>query len=135
MRQEFLNGRRGGPMSSLYPGDRLDIANRLRLLRRAKRIRQSHVADDLGLSVSEISRIERGRRRLRADQVAKWAKSLGYRIEMVFWESTEESSLDEESLQVLHQVASALKHMPKPARAALVHEMNLWREEGTGHAK
>ena len=109
----------------------VDIAERLRRLRRAKRIRQSHIADMLGLSVSEISRIERGRRRLRVDQVATWARSLGYRIEMVFWEPEAQltADLDENLRHVLREVAASLPHMPQPARDALVHEMSLWRED------
>jgi transcriptional regulator with XRE-family HTH domain len=111
----------------------LDIAERLRELRRAKRIRQGHIAKNLDLSVSEISRIERGRRRLRVDQLAAWARCLGFRIELIFWEPARGQdlaiTLSDDERRVLTEVAASLRHMPRPAREALVHEMALWRQE------
>jgi transcriptional regulator with XRE-family HTH domain len=113
------------------PGEtKVNIASRLRSLRRAKRINQSRIASSLGLSVSEISRIERGRRRLRVDQLRTWAQSLGYRVELVFWETGEdESDIDDSARAVLQHVVAAIQYMPAPARQALIHEMNLWRQE------
>ena len=105
-----------------------EIAERLRRMRRTKKIKQSRVAHDLGLSVSEISRIERGRRRLRVDQLKTWAQSLRFRVEVLFWESDQALELDDESLDVLREVAASLPSMPGPARQALVHELRLWRE-------
>ena len=108
----------------------MNIASRLRSLRRAKRINQSRIASSLGLSVSEISRIERGRRRLRVDQLRTWAQSLGYRVELVFWETgDDESDIDDSARAVLQHVVAAIQYMPAPARQALIHEMNLWRQE------
>ena len=37
--------------------------------------------------------------------------------------------LDDACADVLSEVASALPHMPEPARKALVQEMRLWKEE------
>ena len=107
----------------------MNIASRLRLLRREKRIRQSHIADRLELSVSEISRIERGRRRLRVDQLEEWADSLGYHMEVLLWESTNQCQLDDETRRILQEVAASLPAMPGPARDALLHEMRLWRQD------
>lgn len=108
----------------------MDIASRVRSLRRAKRINQSLIADNLGLSVSEISRIERGRRRLRVDQLRTWAKSLGYRVELVFWETGEdEADIDDSARDVLKHVVGAIQYMPSPARKALILEMDVWRQE------
>ena len=107
----------------------MNIANRLRLLRREKRIRQSHIAERLQLSVSEISRIERGRRRLRVDQLEDWADSLGYHMELILWEGSQEQRLDESSRDILQEVAASLPYMPSPARDALLHELSLWRRE------
>ena len=110
-----------------------DIADRLRLIRRALKVRQNHIANALELSVSEISRIERGRRRLRVDQLATWARCLGYRVEVLFWEPDHRHELmdhlSDEELDVLTEVAASLRKMPRPAREALRHEMSLWREE------
>ena len=111
----------------------LDIADRLRRMRRALKVRQNHIADALDLSVSEISRIERGRRRLRVDQLATWAECLGYRVEVIFWRpedmSSAQEALSEHEVDVLTEVAASLRKMPRPAREALRHEMALWREE------
>ncbi len=108
----------------------MDTASRLRSLRRAKRINQSFIANQLGLSISEISRIERGRRRLRVDQLRVWARSIGYRVEMVFWETGEDDpDIDESARDVLQHVVAAIQYMPEPARKALIHEMDLWRQE------
>jgi len=113
------------------PGEtKVNIASRLRSLRRAKRINQSYIAESLGLSVSEISRIERGRRRLRVDQLRTWAMSLGYGVELLFWETTDDDSdIDDSARAVLQHVVAAIQYMPAPARQALIHEMNLWRQE------
>ena len=111
----------------------MNIASRLRSLRRAKRINQSYIAESLGLSVSEISRIERGRRRLRVDQLRTWAMSLGYGVELLFWETTDDDSdIDDSARAVLQHVVAAIQYMPAPARQALIHEMNLWRQEAAG---
>lgn len=117
----------------------IDIARRLRELRRGKKTGQEHVARALDISVSEISRLERGVRGLRVEQLGPWAKSLGCRVEMVMWQPPENAAgaggldgrLDEESLGVLGQVAAALPYMPAPARAGLAHEMRLWIEANT----
>jgi len=91
--------------------------------------------------VSAISRLERGIRGLRVEQLVAWAGSLGYRVELLFWKPvlpTEEwmspdvdnaAALDDECVTLLADVASALPHMPGPARRALAHEMQVWREE------
>ena len=110
-----------------------DIADRLRIIRRAMKVRQNHIADALELSVSEISRIERGRRRLRVDQLATWARCLGYRVEVLFWQPNHlgelQESLSDDEMDVLTEVAASLRKMPRPAREALRHEMLLWRED------
>ena len=117
------------------------IASRLRTMRRAQRAPQDIVAQAVGSSISAVSRLERGLRSLRVDQLVAWAGALGYRIDVVFWMPTLEDEkwdtehpelamgLDDECANVLAEVASALPHMPEVARKALVHEMQLWREE------
>ncbi len=108
----------------------LEVAGRLRSLRRAKKIGQEHIARYLGISVSEISRLERGLRGLRVDQVGLWAKSLGCKAELVIWETTdsENPGLDDDSLSVLREVAQSLPHLPGPARKALINQMRIWRQ-------
>ncbi|HHO54083.1 MAG TPA: XRE family transcriptional regulator [Deltaproteobacteria bacterium] len=117
------------------------VAGRLRKMRREQRAPQDVVAQAVGSSISAVSRLERGLRSLRVDQLVAWAGALGYRIDVVFWKPTltEEEwdrehpesamGLDDDCAKVLSEVASALPHMPEVARKALVHEMRLWKEE------
>lgn len=117
------------------------IASRLRVMRRVQKAPQDVVAKAVGSSISAVSRLERGLRSLRVDQLVAWAGALGYRIDVVFWKPTltEEEwdrehpekamGLDDACAEVLSEVASALPHMPGPARKALVQEMRLWKEE------
>jgi transcriptional regulator with XRE-family HTH domain len=124
-----------------------NVAARLRKYRKARGFRQERVAQALGLSVSAISRLERGIRGLRVEQLVAWAGALGYRVELLVWEPVLPSeaydpdnpdaidSLDEECMMVLSEVAASLPHMPPPARQALAHEMQLWREEALRRAE
>ena len=124
------------------------VAERLRRFRKDRGLRQEHVARALDLSVSAISRLERGIRGLRVEQLVAWAGSLGYHVELLFWKPvlpSEEwipdengdgqSPLDEECVALLADVASALPHMPRPSRRALSHEMQVWREEALRRAE
>jgi transcriptional regulator with XRE-family HTH domain len=116
------------------------VADRLRRMRKSAGFRQQRVAEALELSVSAISRLERGIRGLRVEQLVAWAECLGYRAEVVFYEPVRTSSddkdgsanterlLDDESILILADVAAVLPHMPTPARMALAHQMQLWRE-------
>lgn len=112
----------------------LHVASRLRNLRKVRKLGQDHVARFLDISVSEISRLERGVRGLRVEQLGPWARSLGCRAEVVFWdpiaasELEEEGHLDEEALSLLADVAAALPHLSAPARRALRQQMRAWRE-------
>jgi transcriptional regulator with XRE-family HTH domain len=117
------------------------VASRLRVMRRIQKAPQDVVAKAVGSSISAVSRLERGLRSLRVDQLVAWAGALGYRIDVVFWKPTlaeevwdkdhpeKAMGLDDSCAQVLSEVASALPHMPEPARQALVHEMRLWKDE------
>lgn len=121
------------------------IASRLRVMRKTQRAPQDVVARAVGSSISAVSRLERGLRSLRVDQLVAWAGALGYRIDVVFWRPTLNSEvwdadhpersmgLDDACANVLSEVASALPHMPEPARKALVQEMRLWKEEAVKH--
>ena len=104
-------------------------------MRKAGGHRQQRVAEALDLSVSAVSRLERGIRGLRVEQLVAWAGCLGYRAEVVFYEpivpteaGADAPGLDDESVMLLAEVAATLRHMPGPARQALAHEMQLWRE-------
>ena len=98
-------------------------------MRRALHLGQDHIARHLDVSVSEISRLERGLRSLRVDQLDPWAKSLGFRAEIVMWvdPAGEGSGVDEDSLKVLEEVAASLPHLPPRAREALINQMQIWR--------
>ena len=121
------------------------IASRLRVMRKTQRAPQDVVARAVGSSISAVSRLERGLRSLRVDQLVAWAGALGYRIDVVFWRPTlnteiwdpdrpeKSMGLDDACAHVLSEVASALPHMPEPARKALVQEMRLWKEEAVKH--
>jgi len=107
------------------------VASRLRRMRRAAGHRQQRVAEALDLSVSAVSRLERGIRGLRVEQLVSWAGCLGYHVEVVFYEPVDPhhaAGLSQEEALVLADVAAALPHLPEPARMALAHEMQLWRE-------
>ena len=117
------------------------IAGRLRALRRSQKAPQEVVAKAVSTSVSAVSRLERGMRSLRVDQLVAWSGALNHRIELVFWKPTFEDEiwdkdhpeksmgLDDACALVLSEVASGLPHMPEPARKALIHEVRLWKEE------
>ncbi len=115
------------------------IATRLRDARKRLGLRQQHVASAIDLSVSAVSRLERGIRGLRVEQLLAWAGALGYRVEVVLFEPAtakeawsegdEPTMLSDEELSVLAEVAAVLPHIPLPARQALAYEMQLWRDE------
>ncbi len=110
----------------------LKVAQRLKTTRRQGRHRQPFIADALGTSISEISRLERGMRGLRVEQLGPWAKQLGMQVEIVMWmdESADgEGGIDDQSRAVLEEVAAALAFLPPPARKSLVHQMRLWRTQ------
>ena len=115
-----------------------DIASKLREIRKTRGHSQEHVARALGLSPSQVSRIESGKRGLSIDQLGPWAASLGVRAELILWEteggvdsgmSFLAGQLDEESISVLRQVAATLPHMNPHSQAALVHIMRMLRAE------
>jgi transcriptional regulator with XRE-family HTH domain len=109
----------------------LDVASRLRELRRAQKIGQDVVARALEISVSEVSRLERGVRGVRLEQIAPWSEALGQRADLVLWDAgTAQARMDPEAQAVLREVAAALPHMPSPARKALAQSVQIWREEG-----
>lgn len=97
------------------------------------------MAAAIELSISAVSRLERGIRGLRVEQLVAWAGSLGYRIDIVLWKpvlpeeqwkpGAEAPALDPESLALLAEVAAVLPHLPLAARRALAAEMKVWREE------
>jgi transcriptional regulator with XRE-family HTH domain len=104
------------------------------------------VASALGLSVSAVSRLERGIRGLRVEQLLAWAGTLGYRVDLVMWEPVMPDEawdpttdppppvLDDETRAVLREVAAALRHMPGPSRQALLFEMQVWRNNALRQA-
>ncbi len=112
----------------------LEVAGRLKALRRSQKARQPHIAEALDISVSEISRLERGLRGLRVAQLGPWAKSLGLNVEVLMWEDPNVTGpgggIDEDSRRILMEVAESLPFLPPPARDALVHQMRLWRDAG-----
>lgn len=115
-----------------------EIAAMFRDIRREKGLTQDHVARRIGLSVSQISRIEAGQRGLSIDRLGPWARSLGYRAEIVLWEAHPDiekdlevlsGTLDNEAITVLRQLAATLPHMSPEATAAITHVLGLWRAE------
>jgi transcriptional regulator with XRE-family HTH domain len=117
------------------------VAARLKALRKSQKSPQDIVAKAVGTSISAVSRLERGLRGLRVDQLVAWAGALGYRVDVVFWKPTTAAEqwdkehpelamgLDDDCARVLSEVAAALPHVPEPARRALIHEMSLWRDQ------
>ncbi|MEQ1566953.1 MAG: helix-turn-helix transcriptional regulator [Myxococcota bacterium] len=122
------------------------IAARLKRIRRDQRAPQEVVSTAVGASVSAVSRLERGMRKLRVDQLVAWAGALGYRVDVVFWTPASPAEkwdpehmdramgLDDECAEVLAEVASALGHMPPVARRVLAEKVALWRTASTGPA-
>lgn len=132
---------RAGPSSDL--GSR--IARRLKALRTEHRCNQATVARALGISPTAVSRLEWGRRRLRVDHLTAWAAALGYRVDVVIWGPTPPEkpsgarpepppTLDDECAEVLAEVASAIRHLPGPARLALIGDMREWRADAVRRA-
>lgn len=122
------------------------IASRLRRMRQASKTGQEIVSKATGMSVSGISRLERGHRSLRVDLLVAWAGALGYRIDVVLWQPTLASErwdpehferaigLDDACAEVLAEVASGVSHMPEAARRALVERVRFWRAEAIARA-
>jgi transcriptional regulator with XRE-family HTH domain len=120
------------------------VAMRLKALRKRQKLPQEVVGQAVGTSISAVSRLERGLRGLRVDQLVAWAGALGYRVDVVFWTPTTAAEtwdgehpelamgLDDACAAVLSEVASALPHVPEPARRALLHEMALWKQQASG---
>ena len=49
---------------------------------------------------------------------------------MLLWEiDDEDNDMDDSAREVLQHVVAAIRYMPAPARKALIHEMDLWRQE------
>jgi transcriptional regulator with XRE-family HTH domain len=110
------------------PVERPTIGGRLRHLRADVGLGQGELASALGLSISAVSRLERGVRKLGINQLQRWSRALGHRVEIVFWRGGR--NLTPEETALLQEVAAALPHMPPPAREALQHEVRLWRAAG-----
>ena len=93
----------------------------LKTLRKSMRINQGVIADRLSLSVSEISRIECGRRRLRVDQLEEWAAALGRRVSVIVYKpaSPEQSPLSDTDQALLGTVADAISTMTAREKAML----------------
>lgn len=117
-----------------------DIARKLRDLRLRKGLSQTAVGEALGLSASQVSRIESGKRGLAIEQLGPWARVLGVRAELLIWEpgdavegglSAMSGKVDAEGLALLRQVAASLPHMSPAARAALTLVLTLWREDAS----
>lgn len=116
------------------------VASRLRVMRRLQKAPQEVVATAMDTSISAISRLERGLRGLRVDQLVAWSGALSHRVDVIFWKPTLASEawdkdhpelamgLDDDCAAVLAEVASALPHVPEPARKALVNKVSLWKE-------
>jgi transcriptional regulator with XRE-family HTH domain len=123
------------------------VATRLKALRKQQKAPQEVVAAAVGTSISAVSRLERGLRGLRVDQLVAWAGALGCRVDVVSWKPTTATEqwdgghpelamgLDDGCAAVLAEVASALPHVPEPARRALVHEMALWKEQALAQSE
>ena len=117
------------------------VAGRLRQMRRAQQLGQDHVADALDISVSEVSRLERGVRGLRVEQLGPWAHALQRSAEILFWHPARPRcagscdrgaiNLDDESVEILEEVAAALPHMDVVAREALRQQVRVWRSFAT----
>ena len=114
------------------------IAGRLAILRRRESVSQEVVAEAIGLSISGVSRLERGLRHLRVDQLVAWAGALGLRVDIVVWRPVEgpgeadagavRARADDHDV-VLAEVAAALPHLPEPVKRATVRKMREWKEE------
>jgi transcriptional regulator with XRE-family HTH domain len=114
-----------------------DIARKLKELRLRRGLSQGEVGLAIGLSASQVSRIESGKRGLSIEQLGPWSEALGVRAELILWEpgnsgaglATLAGRLAEEDTALLRQVAASLPHMTGPARAALGLVLTLWRSE------
>lgn len=106
----------------------MSLAARFRRFRRNKKLNQNVVAAGLKLSISEVSRMERQLRSIRVGQLQSWARSLGCRVEVLFWEDPKgEAPFDDKELEFLQEVAAAVRSLPQPARRALIQQMRIWR--------
>jgi transcriptional regulator with XRE-family HTH domain len=77
-----------------------DLISVLRERRRLLDMRQSEVGARIGLSASEVSRIENGRRRFPLHLVDDWADALGLRIDVAV------KSCDEGGVHVSSQLTA-----------------------------
>lgn len=101
------------------------LQTRLRDIRKRLKIRQKIVAAALNMSISEVSRIERGLRRLRTDQLEKWAESLGHSTVVLIID--DDPMLNEKEIALLETIASALQYMPVTTKDAMGMAAELWK--------
>lgn len=116
------------------------LAARLRSIRRQQHASQEIVARATGLTISGISRLERGLRSMRVDLLVAWVGALGYRVDVVMWKPAVPSEqwdpdrpddavgLDDDCAAVLAEVASGVGFMPETPRKALVARMGAWKD-------
>jgi len=63
------------------------LNERIRELRSSRGMKQSELAKLVGMNQTQISKVERGERKLKADEVAKFAKALHVPIAELYEES------------------------------------------------
>lgn len=98
---------------------------------------QAQVGTALGLSASQVSRIESGKRGLSIEQLGPWARALGVRADLMLWQPDEHPRVasephafeDTEATALMRRVATAIPSMSPRARAALRMVLELWQED------
>lgn len=119
--------------------DKTTAGQRLREVRERKGLTVDDVAERMGVSKSEISRLENGKRALLDfGKFEKWASSLGVRSELVLWEEGEFDDhaagfvellpeASPESVGIARDVVALWTHLSPDNRDTLIGLLGAWR--------
>ena len=95
--REVLDELRGGPLT---------FGAMLRSLRKCDELTLADFSKKLGISVSHLCDIEKGRRSVSAKRAARWAKLLGHPVQL-FVQLALQSELDEANIKLKVEIKAA----------------------------
>jgi transcriptional regulator with XRE-family HTH domain len=111
-----------------------DIVHRLTQARLIRGLTQDELARKIGISSSQISRIESGKRGLAIDLLTAWAQALELEADFLLWNPLSDKevgvaalvrTLDDDGVKMVRQLALALPEMSPPTRQMVLQILDL----------